>query len=56
MFKDEIVDRVVGSSIGRRRGESKKFDGSVVAGGSKVLIRRVESNSLDMTLVDRESF
>jgi hypothetical protein len=54
MFEDEVIYGVVGSGIWSGRGKSEKFDGSVVAGGSKVLIRRIKSNSLNMTLMDRE--
>lgn len=50
-FEHEIVDLIVCGGIWSRGIEAEDLDGAVVARSSKVLVRRVECDSLDMALV-----
>lgn len=53
MFQNEIVHLVVGCGIGSRGGESEDTHSAIIASCRKVLVRRVECDSLDVTLVHR---
>jgi hypothetical protein len=54
VFKNKVVDLVLLCRVWWWRVESVDFDGSVVACGCKVLVRWVEGDALDMTLVVRQ--
>ena len=50
-FEHEIVDLIVCGGVWRGGGEAEDLDGAVVARSGKVLVRRVERDSLDMALM-----
>lgn len=54
MFEHEVVYLVLLCGIRGRRVETVNLDGTVVACGCEVLVRGVECDTLDMTLVIRE--
>lgn len=56
VLKDEVVDLVLLRCIWWWGIEPIDFDGAVVACSCEVLVRRIECNSLDMTLVVRQRF
>lgn len=50
-LEDKVVNHVMLSRVGRRRGKSENLDGTIVASGRKELVSRVKGNTLDVTLV-----
>lgn len=54
-FEHEIVDLIVRGGIRSGGGEAEDLDGAVIARSGKVLVRRVECDSLDMALMVWES-
>lgn len=50
-FEIEVVEVVVGGGSWSGRGEVPYLQSPVIAGSSKVFVRRVKADALDMTLV-----